>query len=70
MKTIPSQPVRIIQCGCCDHWHRANYFGDCRNDAERFDDMEDAANRLGKPVIEVLENGDYCDVAVEPAVNQ
>lgn len=68
MKTAQHKPIRIIRCGCCDHWHRVDYFGDCRNDAERFDDMEDAANRLGLPVIEVIENGDYCDVAVYPTV--
>jgi hypothetical protein len=23
-------------CGCCGHYHRVTYWGDCRNDAERF----------------------------------
>jgi hypothetical protein len=24
------------ECGCCSHYHRAEYAGDCRNDTERF----------------------------------
>ena len=28
--------VEYMECGCCGHWHRSNYWGDCRNDAERF----------------------------------
>ena len=27
---------RYFQCGCCEQLHRADYLGDCRNDAERF----------------------------------
>ena len=25
-----------VECGCCGGYHRCNYFGDCRNDTERF----------------------------------
>ena len=25
-----------IECGCCGHYHRDDYFGECRDDAERF----------------------------------
>ena len=25
-----------VRCGCCDHFHRPDYYGDCRNDNERF----------------------------------
>jgi hypothetical protein len=28
---------RYAECGCCGHWHRESYRGDCRNDAERLD---------------------------------
>ena len=24
------------ECGCCDHYHRSNFFGDCRDDDARF----------------------------------
>jgi hypothetical protein len=28
--------ARFVLCGCCEHYHQEKYFGDCRNDAERF----------------------------------
>ena len=45
----------VFPCGCCDSYHRLDYHGDCRNDAERFADLDDAYNRLGCPVVEVEE---------------
>ena len=27
----------LEECGCCGYYHRADWPGDCRNDAERFD---------------------------------
>jgi hypothetical protein len=30
--------IALYMCGTCDHWHRAAYGGDCRNDSERFTD--------------------------------
>lgn len=45
--------VEVIECGCCGEYHRLAYTGDCRDDAERFTDLEDAAERLGK-VVEVI----------------
>ena len=29
-----------IECGCCGHWHRNSYAGDCRDDSERFTTSE------------------------------
>lgn len=26
----------LDECGCCGAYHRAEFVGDCRNDAERF----------------------------------
>ncbi len=26
----------LVECGCCGCFHRPDYSGDCRNDAERF----------------------------------
>ena len=34
-------PVRMIECICCDHHHRADFLGDCRNDAQRFIQQDD-----------------------------
>lgn len=28
--------ICVVPCGCCGHYHRPDYDGDCRNDAERF----------------------------------
>jgi hypothetical protein len=52
------KPIQVIECGCCSHYHRVAYTGDCRNDAERFADLQDAADRLGKPVVEAYETED------------
>ena len=35
----------IMECGCCGAWHRAEYDGDCHNDAERFASPGNYANR-------------------------
>ena len=26
----------LVECGCCGHYHRPDFAGDCRNDDERF----------------------------------
>lgn len=33
---------QFAECGCCGHVHRAEFFGDCRDDSERFtsDELE------------------------------
>ena len=32
-----------VECGCCGYYHRSDYYGDCRNDEERFtgQDLDD-----------------------------
>jgi hypothetical protein len=32
-----SKGYDFIECGCCGSYHRADYFGDCRNDSERLE---------------------------------
>lgn len=59
-------PIKIIECGSCSCYHRVNYYGDCRNDNERFADLQDAANHLQKPVIETFADGSYIDASVLP----
>jgi hypothetical protein len=27
---------KFFACGCCGHWHPPEFYGDCRNDANRF----------------------------------
>jgi hypothetical protein len=31
---------KYVECGSCGEYHRADYWGDCRNDAERFDYLQ------------------------------
>ena len=33
------KPV-FFQCGCCEEYHRVDFFGDCRQDDERFNPDE------------------------------
>ena len=40
---LTAQPVRMIECACCDHHHRADFWGDCRNDEQRFIEQDDPA---------------------------
>lgn len=49
------EPTRLYQCGICDHWHRAAWDGDCRDDAERFtlDEVETHFGNEGSGWIEV-----------------
>jgi hypothetical protein len=55
MPQIP--PVLIIECGCCNCYHRVDFRGDCRDDKERFGDLQDAANMLNRPVKESWNDG-------------
>ena len=36
----PSKPVHMIECGCCEEYHREDFFGDCRDDSQRFMDHD------------------------------
>ncbi len=38
-----SSPPIFVHCGSCECYHRVDYYGDCRNDAERFfpDDLDE-----------------------------
>jgi isopentenyl phosphate kinase len=60
-------PIRVIECGSCGHFHRVAFAGDCRQDSERFADIQDAATRLGHPVIECFEDGPMSGTPVYPA---
>lgn len=35
---IPTGPrsTVYVECGCCGSYHRADFYGDCREDSERF----------------------------------
>ena len=34
-------PVSMIECSCCDDYHREDFYGDCRNDSQRFMEQDD-----------------------------
>ena len=35
----------FYECGCCGHYHRTDFYGDCRQDDERYhvDDLPENA---------------------------
>jgi hypothetical protein len=69
LSTLDEPPIPVVYCGCCSGYHRTAFMGDCRVDAERFADYDDAARRLGKPVIDV-DNGEVFLVKKEAACAQ
>lgn len=48
--------IKLYECGICDHVHRWEFDGDCREDAERYAGYEDYAerNNVSEDDIEVL----------------
>jgi len=54
------EPLTLIECGCCGAYHRVEYRGDCRNDAERFDEILPGDT-------EMFEDGSYVVEPVRPA---
>lgn len=51
---------RLYECGCCDSLHPWNWNGDCREDAHRYADEQDYAerNRVSVWDVEVLSMSD------------
>jgi len=45
MGRIFKEGQKFVECGCCGCYHRADYYGDCRNDEERLslDDIPEDA---------------------------
>lgn len=35
---MDKEKLKLVECGCCGFYHREDYCGDCRNDAERYYD--------------------------------
>lgn len=52
-KPDPPPPPRVrfvlYECGICDHVHLWGFTGDCRDDSNRFRDLEDYCQRSGTP---------------------
>ena len=38
---LTPEAVRMIECSCCDHHHREDFYGDCRTDEQRFIEQDD-----------------------------
>jgi hypothetical protein len=62
--------MAIVECDCCGCYHRFEYAGDCRNDSERFNDLEDAAGRLKMPVVEISADGNFLSMSQEVTAKQ
>jgi hypothetical protein len=54
-KRDPRATYKIVECGCCDHFHEPWFTGDCREDSHRFKSREDFAQREGVPIESVKE---------------
>jgi hypothetical protein len=54
---IKAGTPQFIHCGCCEHYHRVLWSGDCRDDTERFStsDLEDKYGNEGKGWEEVYD---------------
>ena len=44
---------RIVECGCCGAYHPVEIVTDCRDDRYRFNDEDEALQRLGVTQLEV-----------------
>lgn len=51
---------RIVECGCCGGYHPVEFFGDCRDDENRFENEDEAMERLEVSEVEV-ERFEYDD---------
>jgi hypothetical protein len=47
--------IAIEECGCCGAYHRQGFAGDCRDDSERFFNLQDASEKLGRLTFETAE---------------
>ena len=52
-------PVQMVECGCCEQYHRADFYGDCRNDSQRFIECDSSLD--GAP--------EYTDAEGEPWIS-
>lgn len=39
--------ITLVECPVCTSLHRSEYHGDCRNDDERYANLEDFTERTG-----------------------
>ena len=46
---------QVIECGCCGAFHRAAFYGDCREDSERLYEVEPREFKEAKPYTEAGE---------------
>lgn len=53
----------LEECGCCGCHHKPTFYGDCRNDAERFVAADEDEN--GFIVYVAAENFDYAKQAIK-----
>lgn len=47
----------VEYCGCCCHYHRIDYYGDCRNDKERL--VEADTDKVGNPLFVATVDFDF-----------
>ena len=47
VRTDEQSKHTIFECGCCSCFHLVTFYGDCRDDSNRYEDAEDYARRNG-----------------------
>lgn len=45
---IPSgrRVTTFVECGCCSAFHRTDFYGDCREDSERYPDIPEGGTEV------------------------
>lgn len=46
----------FVECGCCSHYHRSDFWGDCRENSERFSDVPSDALVITSDEYDEMEN--------------
>lgn len=68
---MSTEQITIVACPVCEQFHKKDYQGECRNNAERFTGIKDAAKKLGTREDNILKlNSDYTEEIQEMSVGQ
>ena len=53
--------ITLVECGCCSCYHPNTFWGDCRDDANRYASPEDYAERHRMSIDDMMEYVDVVD---------
>ena len=59
--TTMKEYIELEECGCCGAYHRPEFYGDCRDDSERFPTWQVYEGKyMGKPAL-IIDDGDLIE---------